>query len=84
MQKILQISHELFWGYNMIINIDNYKSFEELSLVIKNDLINFLNVNNLQILKEQAEKLNLHNHNYINYEDLYNSNDNIIYMCGHC
>lgn len=84
MIKIIQISDELFWGYSKIVNLDDYKSFEELGLDLKNDLINFLNSNNLQILKEKAEKINLHNHNYKNYNDLYSLNDDIIYMCGHC
>jgi len=84
MQKILQISDELFWGYNMIVDLDNYKSFEELVLTIKNDLIKFLNMNNLQILKEKAELLNLHYHGYDKYEDLYKTNEMIIYICGHC
>lgn len=84
MQKIIQISDELFWGYNMIIDINDYSSFEELSLAMKKDLINFLNTHNLQLLKEKAELLNLHNHNFEKYEDIYNTNDDIIYLCGHC
>lgn len=84
MQKIIQISDELFWGYNMIIDINDYSSFEELGLVMKKDLINFLNSHNLQLLKEKAELLNLHNHNFEKYEDIYNTNDDIIYLCGHC
>lgn len=84
MQKIIQISDELFWGYNMIIDINDYSSFEELGLAMKKNLINFLNTHNLQLLKEKAELLNLHNHNFEKYEDIYNTNDDIIYLCGHC
>lgn len=84
MQKIIQISDELFWGYNMIIDINDYSSFEKLGLAMKKDLINFLNTHNLQLLKEKAELLNLHNHNFEKYEDIYNTNDDIIYLCGHC
>ncbi len=84
MQKIIQISDELFWGYNMIVDINDYLSFEELGLAMKKDLIKFLNTHNLQLLKEKAELLNLHNHNFEKYEDIYNTNDDIIYLCGHC
>lgn len=84
MQRIVQISDELFWGYNMIININDYSSFEELGLAMKKDLIKFLNSHNLQLLKEKAELLNLHNHNFEKYEDIYYTNDDIIYLCGHC
>lgn len=85
MQRIIQISDELFWGYNKIVEVDKYKSFEELGLVIKKDLILMLKMNNLEILKEKAEKLNLHNHNYDSYEEMIKTNDDsIIYLCGHC
>lgn len=84
MQKIIQISDKLFWGYNMIVNLDNYISFDELCLVIKQDLLSFLHKNNLMFLKEEAEKLNLHTHNFDNYEDLYKTNENVIYLCNHC
>jgi len=85
MQRIIQISDELFWGYNKIVEVDKYKSFEELGLVIKKDLILMLKMNNLEILKEKAEKLNLHNHNYDSYEEMIKINDDsIIYLCGHC
>lgn len=84
MQKIIQISDRLFWGYNMIVNLDNYTSFDELCMIIKNDLLSFLHKNNLMVLKEEAEKLNLHTHNFDKYEDLYKTNEDVIYLCSHC
>jgi len=87
MQRIIQISDDLFWGYNMIVEVDKYKSFEELGILIKDDLIKMLKMNNLQILKEKAERMNLHNHGYETYEDMLkevNKEATIIYLCGHC
>jgi hypothetical protein len=84
MMKILQISDKLFWGFNMIVDISNYSSFDDLSELIKKDLLLFLNRNNLLNLALEAEKLRLHNHNYDNYNDLYKSNDDVIYFCSHC
>jgi hypothetical protein len=84
MKKIVQISDELFWGFHLIIDIEDYSSFEELAIYVKNELISFLKYNNLLNLVIKAEKLNLHNHNYLNYKDLYDSKDDIIYLCGHC
>lgn len=84
MKKIIQISDRLFWGFNEIIEIDNYKSFDELGEMIKKELLLFLNRNNLLYLVMEAEKLNLHNHNYEKYDDLYKTNNDIIYFCGHC
>ena len=83
MIKILQISDKLFWGFNIIIEIDNYKSFDELIKLIKNELLLFLNTNNLIELAILAEGLKLHNHMYNDYQDLYSTKDDIIYLCGH-
>lgn len=84
MKKIIQISDELFWGFNMIINLDNYKSFNELALLLKNELIAFLRKNNLLNLLDKAKKINLHHHMYDNYEDLYRNDYDIIYFCSGC
>ncbi len=84
MIKILQISDKLFWGFNRMVEIDNYKSFDELVKLIKNELLLFLNHNNLLELAIEAEKLKLHNHKYNNYNELYSTKDDIIYLCGHC
>ena len=84
MNKIIQISDEFFWGFNIIINLDNYKTFDELAILLKNELINFLRTHNLLNLLDMANKLNLHNHMYKNYEDLYRNDYDIIYFCGDC
>jgi hypothetical protein len=84
MRKIIQISDEFFWGYNMIIELDNYSSFEELSILLKNELIVFLRSNNLLNLLDMAKKLELHQHNYHSYDELYSNDYDIIYFCGSC
>ena len=52
--------------------------------LIKKDLLVFLNRNNLLNLALEAEKLNLHNHNYKDYKELYKTENDVIYFCGHC
>ena len=84
MIKKVQISDDIFWGFNRNINIDDYKSFEELVIYIKKELIIFLKENNLLSLVDMAVKLKLHNHMYDSYEKLYKITDDIIYLCGHC
>lgn len=84
MIKILQISDRLFWGFRLTVEIDNYKSFVDLAHLLKKELLSFLNQNNLLNLVEEANKLELHNHNYKDYNELYYTNENIIYFCGHC
>lgn len=83
MKRVIQISDNYFWGFNKTINLNEFKNFDDLALFMKNNLILFLKSNNLLNLAEIASKLNLHNHNYNNYEDLYKTNENdIIYLCG--
>jgi hypothetical protein len=84
MEKIIQISDEIFWGFNIKININNFNSFEELIKYTLNELIIFLNNNNLLNLVDKAKELNLHNHNFNSYNELYNTNDEIIYLCNNC
>jgi len=83
MRKIIQISDEVFWGFNTTIELDNHTSIEELSKILKNELIDFLRKNNLLNQVDMAKKLELHNHEYISYNELYRSAD-IIYFCGSC
>jgi len=84
MIKIIQISHEYFWGFNVTVSLNNFKSFEELSKFIIIELKNFLKKNNLLNLLDKTENLKLHNHMYNSYDELYKTNDKIIYLCGHC
>jgi hypothetical protein len=84
MKKIIQISDELFWGFNIIIDLNNYSSIEEIGNLLKNELIVFLRSNNLLNLLDKAKELNLHHHNYSEYEELYNNNYDTIYFCGNC
>jgi hypothetical protein len=84
MNKIIQISDEFFWGFNIIINLDNYKTFDELAILLKNELITFLRTHNFLNLLDMAKKLTLHHHMYKNYEDLYRIDYDVIYFCGGC
>lgn len=84
MRKIIQISDEIFWGFNTIVDLDNYNSFDDLARLLKEQLISFLKSHNLLNQVDLAKKLNLHHHNYKSYQDLYESGDDIIYFCGGC
>ena len=81
---IAQISDELFWGFKVYFNENDYKSFKELAFFVKKELILFLRINNLLNLEEIAEKINLHNHEFKSYEEMIKSNNEIIYLCGSC
>lgn len=82
MIKIMQISDQLFWGFNITVNLNNYKTFEELTAIILRELIDFLKSHNLLNLVDLAKDLKLHCHMYEKYEDLYKTDAQIIYLCG--
>ena len=84
MIKIIQISDEIFWGFRKNVSLNNFSSIDEIANYIKDELIKFLIENNLLILKDIALKLKLHNHQYNSYDELYETNENIIYLCGAC
>jgi len=84
MKKIIQISDEFFWGFNIIIDLDNYSSIEEIGHLLKNELIVFLRSNNLLNQVDIAKNLDLHHHNYSKYEELYRNDYDTIYLCGNC
>lgn len=81
---IAQISDELFWGFKVYFNENDYKSFNEVVFFVKKELILFLRINNLLNLEEIAKKINLHNHEFKSYEEMIKSNNEIIYLCGSC
>ena len=84
MIKTIQISDELFWGFNTQVDIETFDNFDELATFIKVCLISFLRNHNLLNLIDKANLLNLHNHNFQDFNELYTTNDEIIYLCGGC
>jgi len=84
MIKTIQISDELFWGFNTQVDIETFDNFDELTTFIKVCLISFLRNHNLLNLIDKANLLNLHNHNFQDFNELYTTNDEIIYLCGGC
>lgn len=84
MIKTIQISDEIFWGFNIQVNIDTFQNFDELATFIKVCLISFLRTHNLLNLVDKANSLHLHNHTFQHFDDIYKTNDEIIYLCGGC
>lgn len=83
MQRTVQISDQLFWGFNRKVCLTDFTNFNDLIQFIRNELIEFLKNNNLLNLVDKAKTLNLHNHNYKLYEQTHKTHeDTIIYLCG--
>jgi hypothetical protein len=83
MYRTVQISDELFWGFNKSVLLTNYTSFNDLIQYIRNELIVFLKANNLLNLVDKAKNIKLHNHHFKLYEQLYKTDEEtVIYLCG--
>lgn len=76
---ICQISDELFWGFNIDINLTLFETNENIIIYIKNRLKNYFLAANLQLLAEKVDEKNLHIDE--NFENL--NNYKIIYICSH-
>ena len=74
-----QISDDVFWGYNLMININLYTNSNDIILEVKNSLKHFLGQNNLEVLKEKVdEKI----YNLPEFELILTSNPvDTIYVC---
>lgn len=85
MYRIVQISDQLFWGFNRNVCLTNFTNFNDLIQYMRNELILFLREHNLLNLVDKAKTLKLHNHNYKLYEETHKTDeDTIIYLCGGC
>ena len=51
-----QISDDVFWGFNQMININLYTNSNDIILEVKNRLKHFLGQNNLEVLKEKVDE----------------------------
>ncbi len=77
---VFQLSAKLFWGYNVNINPNDFKSNEEIIYYLQNDLCLFLEHKNLLDLLKEAKKMKLHIHDSKPYLDSI-TNFRIIYVC---
>lgn len=75
--RTYQISSEIFWGWQLTIDDYDY-SIEEIIVIIKANLIEYLQAGNLLNLIEKVNAMNLHCHSDIP------DKHNIIYLCDHC
>jgi len=84
MKKIIQVSDDIFWGFNIIVDLNDYKTIDELGNLLKSELIDFLRKHNLLNLLDRAKNIDFHQHLYTSYEELDRNDYDIIYFCGDC
>lgn len=76
-----QLSDDIFWGYQVDINLNTVNSIKQIISIIKHDIISYLKPHNLEILIEKITDKKLYS---IPFEDILLSNPKeIIYICNH-
>lgn len=75
---VFQISDDLFWGFNVDIDLYIFENNQMIIRYIKNKLLQYLLSVNLQLLVEKLITKNFHIH-----EDFQNLNKHeIVYICS--
>jgi hypothetical protein len=81
------ISNEYFNGFKRNVNIIEFSSFKELCDYMKDQLVSYLKLENLNSLADKANSLELHTHEYKFYNDfkvnVMNNKVDYVYLCCH-
>ena len=78
-----QLSDELFWGYQITIDIDVFHSSHDIIEVVKNDMIIFFKSHNLLMLSDRIQELPLHMPCINSLKNNVNAINQVIYICSH-
>jgi len=76
---IARLSAELFWGYEVFIDVNTVCTPDDIIEYIRADLRAFLMSRNLQLLAERLDETQFHLHDDVS--DL--GHDSIVYICDH-
>ena len=82
--KKFKISDRTFSGYAVDLDMEYYDSLDQICTAVKNNLIQFLKLHNLEILENQAKQINFHIHDYSIEDILIADKENIFWCCNHC
>jgi hypothetical protein len=86
-RRIFQVSSELFWGYQEIIDVYSFSSIEEICKHIQKRMKTFFRHHNLLALAEKVDTVKFHIH--APFQTIYDmlektTHTDIIYVCDHC
>lgn len=82
--KKFKISDRTFSGYAVDLDMEYYDSLDKICTAVKNNLIQFLKLHNLEILQNQAKQTNFHIHDYSIEDILISDKERIFWCCSHC
>ena len=77
-------SSELFGGYEVYIDLNYCNTLDDIVNIFHENLLGFLNQNNLRELVIKLKDSNFHIHTFT-FEDICISDeDNVFHVCDHC
>jgi len=82
-KKVFTASSELFSGYEVVIDLNNCSSINDIINIFVVDLQKCLEQNKFIVLLEKLQYNQFHIHNYT-FEDILNSQFSAYYICDHC
>ena len=77
-------SSKYFSGFNIMINLTEVETINDIIYIFKNNLMNILQNYNFERLIERVNNCNFHIHSYTIEQILISSPNDIFYICDHC
>ena len=82
-KRTFQISDDDFWGWNMVLDLDDFDRMEDVVGHIKYALREMLMKHNLEILAERLDKKTFHGPT-LGTVLVESKIGDVIYLCSHC
>jgi len=76
-------SSELFSGYEVMIDLGECNSIDDIVNTFYDNLYNCLTLHKFSVLLEEVQKCKFHIHSYT-FEDICTSAGSVFYVCDHC
>ena len=77
-------SSELFSGYEVMIDLNECNSIDDIVNTFYDNLYNCLTLHKFSILLEEVKECKFHIHSYTFEDILTSAEDNVFYVCDHC
>jgi hypothetical protein len=77
-------SSELFSGYEVMIDLNECNSIDDIVNTFYDNLYNCLTLHKFRILLEEVKECKLHIHSYTFEDILTSAGDSVFYVCDHC
>ena len=82
--RSFHLSHELFSGFNCIVDLDKVDSIQEIVDIVYNELVKTLEKYHFTALIEKLKSSKFHIHDVEFGDILISEPDTIYYICDHC